>query len=111
MPVDRGKTRRFLGVAVAMGAQPREGRERLPGVQLGCYGVGRVGWMPCWAWLSAIWDFRAVRFRVANGLIAENQSTDDCLGWHQLGAVGRGGQSYCLQTKLNIWKLVVIYMK
>ncbi|EMN5129973.1 hypothetical protein [Burkholderia contaminans] len=55
--------------------------------------------------------FHAARFRVAKGQIAENQSTDDCLGWHQLGAVGRGGQSYCLQTKLNIWKLIVIFMK
>ncbi|VWC94549.1 hypothetical protein BCO18175_03614 [Burkholderia contaminans] len=40
-----------------MGAQPREGRERLSGVQLGCYGVGRIGFMPCYAWLSAIPDF------------------------------------------------------
>jgi len=64
-------------VAVAMGAQPREGRERLPRVQLGCYGVGWVGRMPFWAWISAILDFRAVRFRAAKGPIAENQSTDD----------------------------------
>lgn len=42
--------------------------------------------------------FLAMRFRVTKGLIAENQSTDDCLDWHQLGAGGRGGQSYCLQT-------------
>lgn len=42
--------------------------------------------------------FRAMRFRVTKGPIAENQSTDDCLDWHQLGAGGRGGQSYCLQT-------------
>ena len=46
-----------LGVAVAMGAQPWAGRERLPGVQLGCYGVGRIGRLPCCAWLAAISDF------------------------------------------------------
>ena len=57
MPVDRGKTRRVSGVAVAMGAQPREGRERLVGVQLGCYGVGLIGWVPCCAWLLAVSDF------------------------------------------------------
>jgi hypothetical protein len=55
--------------------------------------------------------FRAARLRAAKGLIVENQSTDDCSSKHQLGAFGRGGQSFCLQTKLNIWKLVVTSMK
>ena len=73
---------------------------------------GGVGWVDALL-RFAFGDlgFCPVRFRAAKGLIAENQSTDDYLGWHQLGAVGRGGQSYCLQTKLNIWKLVVISMK
>lgn len=53
MPVDRGKTRRFSGEAVAIGAQPRGARERLPGVQFGCYEVCRSGGLPCCAWGSA----------------------------------------------------------
>jgi hypothetical protein len=55
--------------------------------------------------------FRAARLRAAKGPIAENQSTDDCSNEHQLGAFGSGGQTFCLQTKLNIWKLVVTSMK
>ncbi|WP_174950688.1 hypothetical protein [Burkholderia lata] len=55
--------------------------------------------------------FWVARFRAAKGPIAENQSTDDWFGGHQPGAFGLGAQAFCLQTKLNIWKLIVIFMK
>lgn len=68
---------------MAIGAQPREARERLPGVQFGCYEVCRFGGFPCCAWGSAnVDDERCIFGLLRVGLFKINRLMIAWAGTH-----------------------------
>ena len=74
------------------------GGERLRRVPLGCDFGWVCGQIPCRVWVSAIWCHALPASLDAWGPIVEDQSTDDCVGAHRVGAMHLRGKSFSLPT-------------